>query len=84
MRELMDRLRETETALDRELNNVYYKKCLADRDRAIVLLWKAKRSLWYAQMCALDAFAGAQTPVPTPGKTMSYDDAATMLEKSMS
>lgn len=72
MRDLMDRLREAETALDNQLNEAYYKKCQADRDRAIVLFWKAKQSIWYATMCALDAFAGAQTPVPVTSKHCSF------------
>lgn len=64
MREVLDRLREAETALDKALSTAYYSPDEADRDRAIILFWKAKRSLWYAQMCSLDAIAGAQTPVP--------------------
>ena len=64
MREALDRLQEAMTALDNVLNTAYYSPDEADRDRAIILLWKAKRSLWYARMCMADAFAGHQTPVP--------------------
>lgn len=60
MRELMDRLREAETALDNQLHELYYITPTSKRMRAIELLWKAKRHLWYAMMDALNAAAGAQ------------------------
>jgi len=65
VREALDRLREAETALDNRLSKTYYMKHTADRLRAIELLWKAKKNLWWAHMHALNAFAGVQTPVPT-------------------
>jgi len=64
VREVLDRLREAETALDNRLCKTYYMKHTADRLRAIELLWKAKKNLWYAHMHTLNAFAGAGTPVP--------------------
>ncbi len=76
MREVLDRLRETETALDNRLAEIYYMKHTADRLRAIELLWRAKQDLWYAHMHAFDAFAGKQTPVPKKGTPCSYEDAA--------
>lgn len=59
MREALDRLREATTALDNQLNDAYYSRDTADAMRAIELLWKAKKNLWYAMMHALNAFAGA-------------------------
>lgn len=64
MREALDQLQEATTALDRFLNDLYYAEHTADRMRAIELTWKAKKDLWYARMHLVDAFAGAQTPVP--------------------
>ena len=64
MREVLDRLREAETALDNFLNDLYYSQHTADRLRAIELCWKAKKDLWYTRMHLVNAFAGVQTPVP--------------------
>ena len=60
MREVLDRLREAETALDSRMHELYYMQHTADRTRALSLLWKAKQSLWYTTMHAFDAFAGVQ------------------------
>ena len=65
MREVLDRLREAGTALDNQLNAAYYNRDTADAMRAIELLWKAKKNLWYATMHALNAFAGAGKHDPT-------------------
>jgi len=63
MREVLDRLREAETALDQKLNELYYEEETQERLRALHRLWNAKKSIWHAQMCVLDAAAGE--PVPT-------------------
>ena len=62
MREILDRLREAVTALDIQLNELYYAKPAAEQVRAINLLWKAKQSLWYTQMHVLHAAAGEPEP----------------------
>ena len=62
MREILDRLREAVTALDIQLNELYYAKPVADQVRAINLLWKAKQSLWWTQMHVLNAAAGEPAP----------------------
>jgi len=64
VREALDRLQEATTALDNQLHDVYFTRDMADRMRALGLLWKAKKNLWYARMHMVDAFAGQQTPVP--------------------
>lgn len=76
MREALDRLREAETALDNGLNDAYYTKHTAHRLRMIQLLWEAKQALWWATMHALNAAAGAVTPVPVASKPVSYESAA--------
>lgn len=60
MREVLDRLREAETALDQQLSTVYHSTETAHRRRAIELLWKAKKDLWWTIMHVFDAFAGVQ------------------------
>ena len=55
MREVLDRLREAETALDKELRKLYYATHAPDRKKALHRLWKAKQHLWYAQMYTLNA-----------------------------
>ena len=60
MREVLDRLREAESALDTQLSTIYHSKETAHRRRAIELLWKAKKDLWWATMQVFDAFAGVQ------------------------
>ena len=77
MREVLDRLREAETALDSRLSEHYFEGEAQSNLRVVHKLWKAKKSIWHALMCVLDAAAGA-------GKPMSYDDVATALEESMS
>lgn len=59
MREILDRLREATTALDNELNELYYARPIAEQVRAINLIWKAKQSLWWTQMHVLNAAASA-------------------------
>ncbi len=58
MREVLDRLREAETALDKQMSDLYYAQHTANRVRALTLLWEAKQSLWYASMHLFNAFAG--------------------------
>jgi len=65
VREVLDRLREAETALDRHMHDLYFSKHTADRIRALELIWKGKKNLWYAQMHLVNAFAGARGPDPT-------------------
>ena len=65
MREILDRLREAETALDIQLNELYYARPVADQIRAINLLWKAKQALWYTQMHVLNAATGEESPCPS-------------------
>lgn len=60
MREVLDRLREAETAIDAQLHEVYYMRHTADRMRALELLWDAKKSLWYAMMHTFNAHAGVR------------------------
>ncbi len=55
MREVLDRLREAETALDRELMELFYREDSATRTKAINRLWKAKQNIWHAQMHTLNA-----------------------------
>ncbi len=83
MREVLDRLREAGTALDGRLTETYYMKHTADRLRAIELLWKAKKNLWWAHMHALDAFAGTGTPVPKASELVSYESAAAAYEEGL-
>lgn len=64
MREVLDRLREAETALDRQLNAYYYLGDAQHNLRVIHKLWRAKKSIWHAQMCILDAAAGEEGPDP--------------------
>jgi len=61
VREILDRLREAMTALDTQLNELYYARPVAEQIRAINLLWKAKQALWYTQMHVLNAAAGAES-----------------------
>lgn len=63
MREVLDRLREAETALNKQLHDTYFSKNATDRTRALGLFWKAKEDIWFAQMHVLDAFRGH---VPDP------------------
>jgi len=65
VREALDRLREAETALDRHLSDFYFLPDSPDRTRVMTLLWKAKKSIWHAQMCVLDAAAGHRDPDST-------------------
>ncbi len=65
MREVLDRLREAETALDHELMEVYYAEHSADRAKALGLLLAAKSNVWLAQMHVLNAAAGTEGPDPT-------------------
>jgi len=65
VREILDRLREAETALDSQLNELYYAKPATDQVRAINLLWKAKQSLWYTQKHVLNAATGEESPCPS-------------------
>jgi len=64
VREVLDRLREAVTALDRQLSELYFIKRSGDRTQAMRLLWKAKQDLWYAQMHILNAAAGSEGPGP--------------------
>jgi len=80
VREVLDRLREAESALSAQLNELYYTEDTDDRAQAIDLLWMAKQHVWYASMNVLNAAAGHQTPVPTPGKSVSYEDARAKYE----
>lgn len=65
MREVIDRLREAETALDRQLSDLYFTEHSAARTRALTLLLAAKANVWFAQMQALDAHAGSSPADPT-------------------
>jgi len=62
MREVLDRIHEAETALDRQLTELYYATELEHRQWAITLCWKAKQNLWYASMHTLNAAAGPEPP----------------------
>lgn len=64
MREALDRLQEAMTALDNQLNDAYYLKYTPDRMRLLDLLFKAKRSVWFAQMHVLNAAAGSPDCAP--------------------
>ena len=65
MREVLDRLREAESALDKELMETYYQREMPERQQALDTLWEAKQSLWYAQMCVLDTAANTEPVDPT-------------------
>jgi len=65
VREVLDRLREAESALDHRLNDLYFEGESQEMLRIVHRLWKAKKSIWHAQMCVLDAAAGAEGPDPT-------------------
>ncbi len=65
MREILDRLREAETALDTKLRELYYEGGDQGTLRAVHKLWKAKKSIWHAQMCTLDAVAGEASRIKT-------------------
>jgi len=65
VREVLDRLREAETALDQKLLDLYYEGESQEMPRAMHKLWRAKKSIWHAQMCVLDAAAGHDQPDPT-------------------
>ena len=64
MREVLDRLREAETALDNYLRELYCPVLTSRRAWTIDRLWNAKRYLWYTQMSALSAASGSETPEP--------------------
>ncbi len=83
MREVLDRLQETMTALDNQLHDLYFTPDTAARFRALELLWKAKRDLWYARMHMVDAFAGHQTPVPKKGRVADMDAAAAAYKRGV-
>lgn len=55
MREVLDRLREAETALDSRLNDAYFLPDSSNRTGIIALLWKAKQGVWLATMHMLCA-----------------------------
>jgi len=65
MREVLDRLREAETALDallaRELGGWQRK----DASKTLLRLWDAKYHLWRAQMAVLHS-AAEQDAAPSP------------------
>lgn len=65
MRNALDRLREAETVLDRKLSEHYFEGEAQDNLRVIHKLWKAKKSIWHAQMCVLDAAASSEPDDPT-------------------
>ncbi|MBA7635003.1 hypothetical protein ES703_42603 [subsurface metagenome] len=62
MREVLDRLREAETAIDHELGELYFGPDTGGRFKALNLLWKAKRNVWTATMHTLNAAAGLEPP----------------------
>ncbi len=65
MREVLDRLREAETAIDTRLNDVYYLAPSLGRTASIDLLWKAKQALWWATLHTLNAAASCGACDPT-------------------
>jgi len=62
VRQVLDRIHEAETALDRELVELYYKPSASKNRRAMSLLWETKRDLWRASLRVLDAAAGPNPP----------------------
>ena len=62
MREVLDRLREAETALDKQLSDLYFAPDTGARFLAINLLWQAKRGVWNAFMHTLKAATGLEPP----------------------
>ena len=60
MREVLDRLREAETALDAQLNDLYFKDKSPQRAFTLEYLWKAKQSLWWATLHTLNAASGGE------------------------
>ncbi len=65
MREILDRLREAETALDKQLMELFYMKHTEDLRMVIQRVWKAKQNIWTAQMYMLQAAAGPKPTDPT-------------------